>query len=210
MTGKTHKQYSTGLALIVAMIMYQDTAINYYLMLVIIVPISIYGGLVPDMDDSWGNISSKTVVNWFIHKFIKLLGVEHRGWLTHSLDIVLVGLAIAVAAPINLYTSGVIDRVNMEVLLLLGAGFMAGWLSHLIADMLTVKGVHLVCWSKFRVRVVPKSIFGFRFNTGGAWESLIQRVNMVIGTLIEITAIIFPLIYSGWFIRVAERIIGGI
>ena len=81
-----------------------------------------------------------------------------------------------------------------EVLMLILFGFISGWVSHLFSDMLTIDGVRLFCWSKnFKIRLVPKKLFGIKFNTGDTWEEFNRQVISKLNIVLVVICIIYPL-----------------
>lgn len=208
MTGPTHKQYSVCFAFITSMLLYKHglTQINYYLALPILILVSQYGALFPDVDHHWASVKNKTVPNWIINKAIRLTGGKHRSWQTHSIDIVVIATIVAYYLPNILLTSGKITTVNKEVLSILMLGFVSGWLSHILSDMMTSAGVRLVCFNKYKVRLVPKSIGSLRFNTGNDWEAfnfkVVRGINLVLGFI----ATIYPLLHGGLYDKIISTL----
>lgn len=196
MTWKTHKRYSVTGALVASMIIYKLglTSISYYIALMIILPVAKYGALFPDLDHAWRNVHDKTVPNWIINKIIHETGGKHRSWQTHSIDIAVIAGFIGYMMPKVLWQRGIIDIVNEEVISILIMGFMAGWLSHLFADMMTSEGVRLVWFSKRKVSFVPKKIGEFRFNTGNEWESFNYKVLRWMNMIVGVICLAYPLI----------------
>lgn len=194
MTGQTHKQYAICGAFIVAMLMYKNglSEINYYLSLPILILTAKYGGLFPDIDHHWSSVKEKTVPNWIINKLIHLTNGKHRSWQTHSIDIVVFASFISYNLPHILFSLGYITNVNKEVMILLMLGFMSGWISHIISDMMTSAGVRLVAWSKFKVVLVPKKIGSLRFNTGNEWESFNYKIIRAINIVLGIIVVVYP------------------
>lgn len=200
MTYPTHKQYAISFAFVAAMLMYMYnmTEINYYLALPIIILVSKYGGLFPDIDHTWQNVKDKTVPNWIINKLIHITGGKHRSWQTHSIDIVVIITILCYLAPGILYKYEKISIVNKEILGIILIGFCAGWISHILADMMTSAGVRLFCWNrKIIIRLVPKHIGKLRFNTGHEWEAFIFKTVKTINIVLGILCIIFPLLIGG-------------
>ena len=199
MTGPTHKQYSITYAFILAIVLQIRgmTPINYYLTLPIIIQIAKYGALFPDVDHHWANVRDKTVPNKIINLIIRGTGGKHRSWHTHSLDIMAVSFIVGYYLPIHMYKSGIIDMINKEVMTLIILSFNSGWLSHMVADMMTSGGVRITCFHKKKVRLVPRSIGKLKFNTGNEWEAFVFKctrvINIVLGTIVAI----YPIIERG-------------
>lgn len=170
------------------------TVVNYYLSLIILLLISKQGALFPDVDHIWKNVKEKTTINWIINKLIHITGGKHRSWQTHSIDIWAIFTVITCFLPNYLYNNGVIDIVNKEVLSLVLIGFSSGWCSHLFSDMLTPEGVRLVCWSKLKLKFVPRAIGSIKFNTGGSWEEFNYKTMRIINIVIGIISVLLPFI----------------
>ena len=199
MTHPTHKQYAISFAFIAAMLMYfhNMTQINYYLALPVIILVSKYGGLFPDIDHNWQNVKDKTVPNWIINKLIHLTGGKHRSWQTHSIDIVFLVTILSYVGPELLLKYDYISLVNKEVLGILMISFSAGWISHIVADMFTSAGVRLFCWNKkLTVKLVPKNIGKLRFNTGHEWEEFVYRNVKSINIILGLICVLFPIILA--------------
>lgn len=208
MTYRTHKVYAVSGALIAAMYIYMHglSTIDYYLALPILLMTGKYGGLFPDVDHEWVNVKDKTVPNWFINKLIHLTGGNHRSWQTHSIDIYLAFTIASFKVPSMLLERRDLTLVNYEIMSLMLLGFISGWGSHLLSDMMTGAGVRLVCWSKFKVAFVPRKFLWMRFNTGNEWEDfnyfVIKLLNIGIGTV----ALVFPALHSGRLDPILEAI----
>lgn len=204
MTYPTHKQYAISFAFLAAMLIHYTSIsqINYYLVLIVVLQIAKYGGTFPDVDHTWQNVKEKTVPNWIINKLIHLTGGKHRAWQTHSIDIVVIFTTSCIIIPNILYKKQLISLVNKEILSIILIGFCAGWISHLLADMMTSAGVRLFFWSKkIIIRLVPKQLFGLRFNTGNEWEEfifkIVRTINMVLGTI----SLLYPFLMDAEFIK---------
>ena len=209
MTGHTHRQYSITFAFLVAMILYDNnlSAINYYLSLPIILQMSRYGGLFPDIDHHWDNVKDKTVPHKIINTLIRITGGKHRSWHTHSIDIMAVFVLISYFLPNFLFAYGKVSDVNKEVLSILMLSFSAGWFSHIVADMMTSAGVRITCISDFKLKLVPRKIGELKFNTGNEWERFVYKctriINMIMGTL----CLIYPFLRSGYVYELLNSII---
>ena len=200
MTYQTHKQYAISFSFLAVMIVYTYgiSSINYYLALPIMILVGKYGGLFPDIDHTWQNVKEKTVPNWIINKIIHLTGGKHRSWQTHSIDIVVIFTAFCIVTPTMLYNQGKITIVNKEVATLLLTGFCSGWISHLLADMMTSAGVRLFFWNKkIIIRLVPRQLFGLRFNTGHEWEEFVYRLVKTVNIILGIICVLYPLALNG-------------
>ena len=196
MTGPTHREYSVCFAFSTMILFYRNgiTNINYYIALIIILAASKSGALFPDVDHNWENVHSKTVPNKIINTLIHATGGKHRSWQTHSIDICAYFTIGAYFVPDILYNMGKISEVNKEVSSIILLGFASGWISHLFSDMLTSAGVRIVCFSSYKVKLVPKKIGKLRFNTGNEWEKfnykVIKKTNIILG----IISILYPII----------------
>lgn len=199
MTGPTHRQYSICFACLTAMLFFNlgITNINYYLALPILLMTSKSGALFPDIDHSWQNVHDKTVINRILNFIIRHTGGKHRSWQTHSIDICLWFTVLSYIIPLTLYKKGILSEVNKEVMIILLLGFASGWISHLFSDMLTSEGVKLLFFLDFKVRLVPKKLFGFKFNTGHEWESFNFKVVRIINIILGIACLIYPVVQNG-------------
>lgn len=197
MTYPTHRQYAISFAFIASMLVYEYglSKLNYYLILPLMLLVSKYGALFPDLDHTWQNVKDKTVPNWIINKIIHLTGGRHRSWQTHSLDILVIVIVFSIMAPNYIYNKAAISIENKELLQIILIGFSSGWASHLLADMMTSAGVRLMCWNKkVIIRLVPRKLGSLRFNTGNEWEQFVFKVTRVINILLGTLAIVYPVI----------------
>lgn len=194
MTYKTHREYSVTFAFLAIMLIYSRnmTQINYYLALIIILMTSKSGALFPDIDHNWENVKEKSVINYIINKLIHLTNGKHRSWQTHSIDICVIYTALSIFLPQYLYLDNKISNVNKEVLSIILIGFATGWISHLFSDMLTYVGVRPFCWSKIKLKFVPKKLFGLRFNTGNSWEEFNYKTMRFMNIILGILSITYP------------------
>lgn len=199
MTGPTHRQYSITFAYLATIFLcsHSVTGVNYYLCLIIMLMVSKAGALFPDIDHSWQNVKNKTTLTWIINKLIHLTGGKHRSWQTHSIDIVVICTIASYYTPKIMYSYGYISDVDTEILSLILFGFMCGWISHIVADMLTSAGVRIICWMPTKVALVPKKIFKLRFNTGNEWEAFCYKSTRVINVALGLFAVCYPIIKSG-------------
>lgn len=199
MTGPTHKKFAVTAAFTASALLYKNglTEINYYLTIPVLLATAKYGALFPDVDHTWQNVKEKTVPNWIINKLIHLTGGKHRSWQTHSIDIVVICTIASYYTPKIMYSHGYISDVDTEILSLILFGFMCGWISHIVADMLTSAGVRIICWMPTKVALVPKKIFKLRFNTGNEWEAFCYKLTRVINVALGLFAVCYPIIKSG-------------
>lgn len=207
MTYPTHKQYSICGAFLAAILAYKIglSEINYYLALPIIIATAKYGALFPDVDHQWKNVHDKTVPNWIINKIIHATGGSHRSWQTHSIDIVVVACVLAYFIPNILYRSNRITEVNREVMIIILYGFMSGWVSHIIADMLTHAGVRLTCLSTRKVALVPRKLGKLEFKTGEEWEMFNFKEVRFINIFLGLFCLAYPFIDSGMLAQFVQN-----
>lgn len=190
MTGDTHRAFSVSFALggAVALTHFGLTEVNPLVAAPVLLMSARYGALMSDVDHHWGNVSEKTLPNKILNTFIHLTGGTHRSWQTHSWDIYFVLLAIVLLFPMELLEPLGVPTVS--VLSMLVYGVMLGWGSHLFADMLTPQGVRLVCWRKFKVRLVPKWAM---FATNSKWEDVCYKFVRVVNTLAGLAYVVWCL-----------------
>ena len=205
MTAKTHRQYSISFALLAIILnnILKIADVNYYVSIPIILMASRFGGLFPDLDHNWQSVKDKTVPNWIINKIIHLTKGKHRSWQTHSLDIAIVSAIVSILG-IDLIKLKCISYTDIQVIKLLFIGFYSGWLSHLVSDMLTSSGVRILCYSRFKLALVPKNIGKLKFNTGNEWEEFCflatRKANIVIG----IAVLAYPLLNNEHIINIIQ------
>lgn len=203
MTRKTHEQYSISFALLTSILFYKlgVTQINYYFATIIMVMASKAGALFPDLDHSWQNVHDKTVINKIVNTLIHITGGKHRSWQTHSIDICIYFTVASYIVPQEMYNYGKLDLVNKEVITIILLGFASGWVSHLISDMLTSAGVRLICFVNFKVKFVPKQLFGFKFNTGHEWEEFNYKAVKMINIALWIMCLAYPLVINSSILK---------
>lgn len=190
--------------MIAAMIVYHTkiSEINYWLSLIIMVASSEKGALFPDLDLHWSNIPNKTFIKKVINTIICRTGGRHRSWQTHSWDIC-IGSLIA-STLVFKYMRGAGENVSLEVGYMIVLGFIAGWVSHLVTDMFTSKGVRVFCTSKKTVKFVPKKVGSLYFNTGNEWEDFAYKIISFVSAVVSISALAVPIVESG----VAKKVLG--
>lgn len=211
MTGATHKKFAVAAAFTASAVLYKNglTEVNYYLTIPILLASAKYGALFPDIDHTWQNVKEKTIPNRIINGLIHITGGKHRSWQTHSIDIAIIFSLMAWFIPNMLMTKELISTVNYEVIRLLLYGFMFGWISHLISDMLTSAGVRVLCFSKIKLALVPKHIGKLRFNTGNEWEQFVYRVVSIINVIYGLIILVYPIITDQDIQNLVHKIIGG-
>lgn len=198
MTGRTHKRISLMFAYAGCLLIYIfkpfgikfDHLYDFYIIMAVCAEFCKEGTLFPDLDHAWVNLKEKTVLTKFINVLIHLTGGTHRSRHTHSVDICLLSTAGYLVTVIVLLR----EQSTFLLWLVAGIGFFGGWITHLIADMLTLDGVYLLCGSKKRTALVPKKLFGLKFNTGGAWEDFVFRVATVMEWLFCLAAAVYPVV----------------
>ncbi len=212
MTYKTHRQFAVFWAYAAAILIYIQglSDINYYLALIIILPLAKLGAEFPDYDHIWANVKNKTPGTWVINKLIHLTGGKHRSWQTHSIDIAAVATVISFILPNKLLEIDKISNINKEILAIVLVGFASGWLSHLFSDMLTSGRVRLICFLNIQIGLVPKKLFGLRFNTGNEWEEFVFKVTRGLNVLAGLTTLVFPIFYDGAGRQILNKLLGGI
>lgn len=196
MTGPTHRVYSVLFAFITTIVLYHTniTQINYYLILLIILAFSKSGAIFPDLDHAWRNVGIKNLLNKVVNTIIHITGGKHRSWQTHSIDICTIYTLAACIVPKILLEKEIMTLADKEILTLILLGFASGWISHLFSDMLTSGGVRLICFLKFKIKLVPKKIGKLKFNTGNEWEAFNYKVISFTNTILGIICLIYPII----------------
>lgn len=130
------------------------------------------GSTIPDID--LPNFKEQTPVNKVLHRLLSYTDLKHRSWQTHSV-LVTGGFCVLLFALVNLLSFSTLGEIDVLVLNLALTGFSVGILSHLLADMLSRQGIHLV--PGFMIRLVPNTPF---FSTGGAWEDFVRMFLYVV------------------------------
>lgn len=196
MTYYTHRAFAVGWILVGNMLLHYHGVmqVNYYLSMIIMLQTGKYGALFPDVDHNWKNVKEKTAPNYIINRIIKMSGGRHRSWQTHSLDAAVIVMILAYELPASLCESGRIGGINAEVMSMVFMGFGLGWLSHMASDMLTSEGVRILFWRNYKIALVPKSLFGLRFNTGHEWEQFVYRLTKYINIVLGGIAVAIPLL----------------
>ena len=164
--------------------------LNFYIIMAVCAEFCKEGTLFPDLDHAWVNLKEKTVVTKLVNILIHITGGKHRSRQTHSLDICVISTAVYMFIVIR-FLNG---TFTYALWLIAGIGFFSGWITHLIADMLTSDGVYILFWQKKRVAFVPKVFLWFRFNTGGAWEDFVFKVATGLEWIFCTLACLYPII----------------
>lgn len=201
MTAPTHKQYSVTFVLLTAILMYSNGIFtknfnsiqpNYYLALLMMLPIAKIGAKFPDVDHEWEFVKDKTVVNRVINLLIHMTGGKHRSWQTHSIDIVVWCTLALCYIPDILIERHIVSVVNGKLIYLIALAFMSGWISHIFSDMLNGVGVRVFFFLDFKVAFVPRKFLWIHFNTGEAWEEFNFFIIRIINIALGIIAIAYP------------------
>lgn len=210
MTGPTHRVYSVLFAFLATLIMYNldITQIGYYQTLLIVLVFSKSGALFPDLDHTWQNVKVKNLFNKVINTIIHITGGKHRSWQTHSIDICALFTIGAYIVPKILTSKGILSEINSEITTLILLGFASGWISHLFSDMLTSAGVRLICFLKFKIKLVPKKIGKLRFNTGNEWEAFNYKMVSLMNNIIGFICLIYPIITNQELINKVVSLLG--
>lgn len=167
---------------------------NFYIALLIIIPLGKAGSWFPDLDHHWDSVKEKNSLNWIINRLLRKTGAKHRSRHTHSIDILFFMMMISVNLPIFLASKGWLSEIDAKVFSLVSFGFLSGWLSHIFSDMLTSEGVYLCFWMKRKISFVPRKIGKLRFNTGHDWENWVYRRVLKLNNILLIVAIIYPIV----------------
>lgn len=198
MTSRTHKEFSITFVYLAVFYIYTHSVldIEYYALLAIMLCIGAKGALFPDVDHVWKNVKEKTFFNRVINWWIYITGGTHRSYQTHSIDVCLISAIGFIGLNRYCYEMQYIGEVNYQVHQMILFGFYAGWISHLVSDMLTSGGVNMLFLRKKHIKIVPKKIGKFRFNTGNQWEAFVYMVTLRVNLFMSIFALIFPFIFD--------------
>lgn len=196
MTFKTHREFSLLVSIpITIFLMRKDMLpMNYYLALIIVVGLGKLGAWFPDLDHHWESVKEKNILNWIFNKILRKTGAKHRSRHTHSIDILLILMVLGYQLPLICLRRGWFAEINAKVLSMILLGFFSGWISHILADMLTSEGVYLFCWARRKVAFVPKKIGKLRFNTGHAWEDWVYEKTVIVSSCLLVVAVLYPII----------------
>lgn len=207
MKSETHATFATGFAIagapILHMLGYSD--INYWLTIPILaVTGKEFARLVDADHGNWASVPDHTPFYWFFNKGLVMLGSKHRSVQTHSIDICLIFLGMSIAVSMGFERFNWIPHIDAQVISLIGIGGGLGWLSHLVADMLTPNGVWLIAARgkrrSNRIALTPRSskyVPFFRkisFSTGGTWEDIVRRLMFATDIIIIIFVIIYGIV----------------
>lgn len=222
MTGKTHRVGGVlcclaGYSLLQSKGMLIE-GVSPLVQLTVMYPFSIYGSIVSDLDHNPNSAPAKDIISKGINKILHLttglrkkaedkgkkinpllsvLDAKHRSWQTHS-DFFLILAVMACVWLLNATTFS----ADIIILRLVCMGLIMGIVSHLVLDMLTPEGIWsgiFIIISKItgirlpkKVHFVPKSKF---FATDNVWESLVNKIMVVICWLLLARIIYLALPY---------------
>lgn len=150
MMGKTHRIGGTVAMLLSYSYMVKHNmtveSINPVVQLLVMYPCCMWGAVAPDLDQSDEAIPIKAPVSILIHKILYLGKVRHRSWQTHSLLVTggFIALLFGLLALVNNYGLFGLDPTALILLKLMLMGLTVGVASHLILDMMTYEGIHLI------------------------------------------------------------------
>lgn len=180
MTGKTHQIIGIGCGLAY----YLSIANPVYspATLAAVVVGSHLGALLPDFDqagsDIWDSIPFGTIAGKITDPFIKHRNISHS-----IMGTVIVYLLVGLLLSYFPNYWGIDGRITQ-------AATMIAYISHLVADMVTVEGIPLIFPYKRMFGIPPKPLDGLRIVTGKWFE------NLVIFPLVNIALI--AIIWSNW------------
>lgn len=146
---------------------------NPMIQLGLIYAVSSWASTSADLDHAECNIKEQTPFNLLINKILHIGKCTHRSWQTHCILITggICALLISLLHFIQVCFPTALSSNDFSILMTIIFGLVAGLGSHLILDMLTTAGVHLV--PGIMIRLVPKSE---KFKTGGTWEKIVRVI----------------------------------
>lgn len=123
------------------------------------------GALLPDLDAEDSTIQHELGgLGAFTKLGMKLLGIQHRGFL-HS------GVAVMLVMVVSIILGRKFGYIDV------GFAFGLGFMSHiLLADAMTISGVPLLWPSENKFHLLPAFL---RIRTGGPVESLVSILTMI-------------------------------
>lgn len=159
MTGRTHDLAAfTALTATIAFLPLEKMTIATA---VVAFGANMLGGLAPDIDQSTSGIWKEIRFGKFFGKLISPLFGKHR-FISHSIiGVILFGVLTSVFL-------GIIRNILIVDMNIIWFSFMIGFLSHLVADMLTHDGIPLLFPIPIRFGFPPFSFL--RMKTGGIIE----------------------------------------
>ena len=147
--------------------------ISPIIQLCMIYGVSSWASTSADLDHIQDNIKEQTPINLLINKILHIGKCSHRSWQTHCILITggICALLLSVLYCLKVCFPLLLTRNDISILTTIIFGLVAGWGSHLILDMMTTAGVHII--PGIKIRLVPKSE---KFKTGGTWEKIVRVI----------------------------------
>jgi len=176
MLGRTHQ--IIGLAAGIATYLYLQPSGYQPATVAAVVVVSHFAALLPDIDqplsDFWRSIPTGRYLGRIANLFL-----EHRN-LTHSLLGVLL-----VALGLTFLGNHTPAEWSINVQMVRAAG-LAAYVSHLLADMVTVEGIPLLFPNQHMYGIPPRPFQGVRIITGKWFENLVvfPLANVLLVTLV--------------------------
>lgn len=159
MTGRTHDLAAfTALNALFVSLPLQDMGLAT---LVVAVGANFIGGLAPDLDQSTSSLWKQVRGGKILAVLLSPLLGGHR-LISHSL------LGVVIAGAVSDYFLGAIDQILIIDRTIVWIAFMAGLVSHIIADALTKEGIPLLFPLPFSIGLPP--IKRLRITTGKLLE----------------------------------------
>lgn len=196
MCKKTHAEFAQGFA-ILSCILFDilfPNFVHFYILAILTTIIANKFAKFQDYDQNWNVVSEKTTLSRIINKIVVITGGTHRSKQTHALDLVLCRYALSFYLVTVAGQTGVLSLFEVNLVRVMLFGAFSGELSHLIADMFNGDGIWLSIFSKKKTAIVPKKIGKFRFNTGGAWEKFFYLVCYKFNRVLEVIAVLYPVL----------------
>lgn len=164
---------------------------NPLIQLGLIYAVSSWASTSADLDHAECNIKEQTPFNLLINKILHIGKCTHRSWQTHCILITggICTLLVSLLNFLQVCFPALMSNNDYSILTTIIFGLVAGWGSHLILDMLTTAGVHLI--PGIKIRLVPKSE---KFKTGGTWETIV-RVILYIALVVVLLLVIKELFH---------------
>lgn len=169
MTGRTHDLAAfTALTATVAYFPLQEMTLATA---IVAFTANMLGGLAPDIDQTTSSVWEKFRFGRILSNVISPLFGRHR-FISHSV----IGIVLfSIGTKFLLGIIGTVLLVDMNIVWL---AFMIGFISHLLADMLTRDGIPLLFPLPFKFGIPP--IRGLRVKTGGFVEKSIIFPGLVL------------------------------
>lgn len=182
MTGRTHDL--AAFTLLNATFVYAGMPHMTLATAVVAFGANMIGGLLPDIDTATSDIWDKVRGGSFLAKIVKPFIGGHR-MISHSL------ISMCIVGTLLKYILAAIGTVLIVDMDIIWWSIMIGYLSHLIADSLTIEGVPW--FLPLRVRIGFPPIRSLRIKTGGAMENI-----LVFPGLLALNGYIFYLNYRAF------------